>query len=420
MERLAPHKIALVRLGHPARLLPSVLNHSLDVLAQSSDAAAIVRDVRQEMDSKQKALLKVKSGKERKQLYAELKDLRKEYRTRERTVVERLLGNCRAVLTTLHGAGGYQLRAEKFDVVVIDEASQALEAQSWVALLRAQKVILAGDHLQLPPTIKSRNTKLKSTTPSSKDIMPGLTLETTLFSRLLELHGPGIKRMLTTQYRMNENIMRFPSDTLYESKLIAAEAVKGILLRDLPYAVQENEDTIEPLIFFDTQGDDFPEKNEETSADPKVSKLLVGESRSNEMEAALVKVHIENLASHINSGVKAEDIAVITPYNAQLTLLSHGLKDKFPGLELGSIDGFQGREKQAVVVSLVRSNPEREVGFLGEKRRLNVAMTRARRSLTVIGDSETLRSNEFLRRWIDFLEEHADLRYPCVSQLLAA
>ncbi|OAA43187.1 DNA-binding protein SMUBP-2 [Metarhizium rileyi] len=415
VERLSPHKVPILRLGHPARLLPSVLNHSLDVLTNTSEAGAIVKDVRAEMDAKQASIKKTKSGKERRQIYADLKELRKEYRERERKCVSNLVSGSKVVLATLHGAGGFQLRNEEFDVVIIDEASQALEAQCWVPLLSAKKAVCAGDHLQLPPTIKSLNSK---TMPKAKDgkspIVKGMSLETTLFDRLLALHGPSIKRMLTTQYRMHESIMRFPSDELYESKLVAADAVKARLLKDMEYGVQDNEDTNEPLIFIDTQGGDFPEKNEEDDKDdPKKGKgSLHSESKSNEMEAALVQQHIEQL---VDAGVRPGDIAVVTPYNAQLGVLAP-LKEKFPGIELGSVDGFQGREKEAVIVSLVRSNPEGEVGFLGEKRRLNVAMTRPKRSLTVIGDSETVkRGGMFLKKWMEFLEDKADLRYPDMS-----
>ncbi|CZT01461.1 probable DNA-binding protein SMUBP-2 [Rhynchosporium graminicola] len=415
VERLAPHKVPIVRLGHPARLLPSVLNHSLDVLTQTSDAAEIVRDVRKEMDAKQASIKKTKSGRERKAIYGDLKELRKEFREREKKCIGSLIGGSKVVLATLHGAGGFQTKDELFDVVIIDEASQALEAQCWVPLLRASKVVLAGDHLQLPPTIKTLNAKSKSKkskTDEAEGIIKGLNLETTLFDRLLKLHGPGIKRMLTIQYRMHEKIMRFPSDELYESKLVADNAVRDRLLKDLPYEVSETEDTIEPLIFFDTQGGDFPEKDEEEDVDKKAGKGMVGDSKSNEMEAALVREHVQNL---VDAGVKPEDIAVITPYNAQLALLSRAMKEAFPGIELGSVDGFQGREKEAVIVSLVRSNLSREVGFLGEKRRLNVAMTRPRRSLTIIGDSETL---SFLKNWMQYLEEHSDLRYPSVAAIL--
>ncbi|KAH8792456.1 DNA helicase-like protein [Hyaloscypha finlandica] len=414
VERLAPHKISIVRLGHPARLLPSVLNHSLDVLTQTSDAAAIVQDVRKEMDTKQASIRKTKSGREKREIYGQIKDLRREFRDREKKCISTLIGSSKVVLATLHGAGGFQTKDEVFDVVIIDEASQALEAQCWVPLLRASKVVLAGDHLQLPPTIKSLNSKTtKAKARDSEELMKGMTLETTLFDRLLRLHGPGIKRMLTTQYRMHEKIMRFPSDELYESKLVAADAVKARLLKDLPYEVKETEDTTEPLIFFDTQGGDFPEKNEEEEVDKKAGKGMMGESKSNEMEAALVKQHVRNL---VDAGVKPDDIAVITPYNAQLALMSREMKEAFPGIELGSVDGFQGREKEAVIVSLVRSNAQHDCGFVAEKRRLNVAMTRPRRSLAIIGDSETLQGNKFLKRWMEFLEE-GDLRYPSASAM---
>ncbi|KAF5669146.1 hypothetical protein FDENT_11596 [Fusarium denticulatum] len=416
VERLAPHKIPILRLGHPARLLPSVVDHSLDVLTQTSEAGAIVKDIRTEMDTKQASIKKTKSGKERKAIYTDLKELRKEFRERERRCVSTLIGGSKVVLATLHGSGGYQLRNDEFDVVIIDEASQALEAQCWVPLVSAKKVVCAGDHLQLPPTIKSSNAKVKAPVKDVTAVTKGITLEITLFDRLLALHGPSIKRMLTTQYRMHESIMRFPSDELYDSKLIAADAVKHRLLKDLEYEVQDNEDTNEPVIFIDTQGGDFPEKNEEDDKEtPRKGRAgLHGDSKSNEMEAALVQQHVRQL---VGAGVRPEDIAVVTPYNAQLAILAP-LKDKFPGIELGSVDGFQGREKEAVIVSLVRSNSEGEVGFLGEKRRLNVAMTRPKRSLTVIGDSETVqRGSSFLKKWMQYLEDNADLRYPDASSL---
>lgn len=317
VERLSPHKVPILRLGHPARLLPSVLNHSLDVLTRTSEAGLIVKDVRSEMDAKQASIKKTRNGRERKAIYTELKELRKEYRVRERQCVDNLVSGSKVVLATLHGAGGYQLRNNTFDVIIIDEASQALEAQCWVPLLTAKKAVCAGDHLQLPPTIKSTNSKAKPKVKEGENIIKGMTLETTLFDRLLALHGPSIKRMLTTQYRMNEKIMRFPSDELYEGKLIAADAVKARLLKDLTYDVEDTEDTSEPVIFIDTQGGDYPEKNEDEDTGKKSSiRSLLGDSKSNEMEAALVKQHVRKL---VDAGVKPEDIAIVTPYNAQVS-----------------------------------------------------------------------------------------------------
>lgn len=445
VERLAPFKIPMIRLGHPARLLTSVLNHSLEILTRTSEVAEIVQDIRKEMDSKQSSIRKTRTGRERRAIFSDIKELRKEYRIREGKCVDTLVRGSKVVLATLHGAGGHQLKGQEFDVIVIDEASQALEAQCWIPLSSARKAILAGDHLQLPPTVKSVNSKInakKNPTQGSlsKDLENlglnaqerkaayGISLETTLFDRLISLYGSPIKRLLAVQYRMHSNIMKFPSEELYGSKLIAAPSVRARLLKDLPYPVSETEDTREPLVFIDTQGGDFPEKAENDVDSDKKSTLL-GDSKSNEMEAAIVVLHVQSLT---DAGVQNEDIAVVTPYNGQLALLSTLLKDRYPGLELGSIDGFQGREKEAVIVSLVRSNPEHEVGFLGERRRLNgmyhalqsispsvqkvissripayantlpgkrramrlttshvVAMTRPKRHLCVIGDSETV------------------------------
>ena len=463
VERLSPLKpaVPIIRLGHPARLLPSVLNHSLDVLTTTSEAGGIVRDVRKEMDAKQASIKKTRNGQERRKIYGDLKELRKEYREREKGCVSTLVAQSKVVLATLHGAGGQQLRGERFDVVIIDEASQALEAACWIPLLGARKVVLAGDHLQLPPTVKSV-TSCSSSSSSSSAATPALNgkkdernvhpkvsgnLETTLFTRLLSLHGPAIKRMLTTQYRMHRLISSFPSTELYDGRLTPAPAVAARLLTTLPYPVHDTDDTREPLIFYDTQGSDFPEavsapsaveggssKKEKAEEDsgPKTKEkekkkdIMLADSKCNPSEALLAARHARSL---IAAGVREEDIAVITPYNAQVSLLSGLLKTAFPAVEVGSVDGFQGREKEAVVVTLVRSNVdeaggggggrgEAEVGFLAEKRRLNVAMTRPRRQLCVIGDSETVRRGSgFLKRWMRFLEDEGEVRYPDVGEL---
>lgn len=365
VERLAPHKIPIVRLGHPARLLPKVLDHSLEVLTKTSDAAELVNDIRQELDAKQATIRKTKSGRERHAIYGDMRELRKEYRERESKCIDSLVRGSQVVLSTLHGAGSFQLKNQNFDVVIIDEASQALEASCWIPLLGygASQVVLAGDHLQLPPTIKSSNMKVEKPTKSAdrekagksdkekegkevkeKQGKEAVTLERTMFDRLLDLHGNKIKRMLTTQYRMHEKIMDYPSKSLYEGKLMAAEAVRQRTLAGLPYEVKESEDTEEPLVFYDTQGGDFFEKTEDDESGSSKSSLL-GDSKSNPSEAQVVRMHVEKL---VDCGVKAEDIAVITPYNGQLALLSQLLKERFPGMELGSVDGFQGMHDAGV------------------------------------------------------------------------
>jgi DNA polymerase alpha-associated DNA helicase A len=149
------------------------------------------------MDLKQASIRKTRSARERKAIYVDLRELRKEFRNRERKCIDTLVKGSKVVLATLHGAGGFQVRDEEFDCVIVDEASQALEAQCWVPLLEARKVVLAGDHLQLPPTIKSLNSKTKEEVKGEwegkEGVIKGMTLETTLFDRLLGLYGDGIK-----------------------------------------------------------------------------------------------------------------------------------------------------------------------------------------------------------------------------------
>ncbi len=415
----------IVRLGHPARLLPGVLNHSLEVLTRSSEAAGIVNDVRKEMDEKQNSIRKTKSGRERRAIYTDLKDLRKEFREREGKCVDGLVRGSKVVLATLHGAGGYQVKGQEFDVVVIDEASQAMEPQCWVPLVFAggsvTKLVLAGDHLQLPPTVKGKDVGKEDEKKRAKALEEELVkltlneeevkvakkygLEQTMFDRLLKTYGDEVKRLLNVQYRMHERIMRFPSDELYEGKLVAAEAVKGRLLKDLEYEVQDTEDTEEALVFFDTQGGDFPERLEDVGEGETKKSIILGDSKSNEMEAAVVKMHVKNL---VEAGVRDEDIAVVTPYNAQLAILSSMLRETYAGLELGSVDGFQGREKEAVIVSLVRSNAEKEVGFLGEKRRLNGKCT-----CQPVRNMQTSGSKNDTSVWMERMQ--GPVCQPCVS-----
>ncbi|KAI5780203.1 DNA helicase-like protein [Peziza echinospora] len=458
-----PSSLPVVRLGHPARLLPGVLARSLDVLTTTSEAAEIVKDVRKDMDAKLsqlnapwKAGGKVRlKGSARKEGWAEFRALRREFRERESRCLRELLRTSKVVVATLHGAGGGLLRGERFDVGIIDEGSQALEAQCWIPILHnidgpgggIGKLVIAGDHLQLPPTVKSESIsasnkpavggKLKLPPNLPKNIPTSLT--TTMFSRLLTLHGEGIKMLLTTQYRMHEKIMAFPSLALYGNKLIADESVRAHLLRDLP-GVQDTEDTREPVVFYDTQGGDFPEAAPPLEDDDG-GRALGTESKSNPGEVLLVVMHLRYL---LNAGVRMEDVAVITPYTAQLGLISAALRGdgsgagggggEFENVELGSIDGFQGREKEVVILSLVRSNEERETGFLREERRLNVAATRARRALVVVGDGETLRGRsegkgggkvggkeeggDFLKRWMEWLDGvgEADVRYVSMDE----
>nr|KAF6465511.1 immunoglobulin mu DNA binding protein 2 [Rousettus aegyptiacus] len=269
-----------------------------------------------------------------------------------------------------------------FDIVVIDECSQALEASCWIPLLKARKCILAGDHKQLPPTIVSH-----------KAARAGLSLS--LMERLAEAHGAGAVRTLTVQYRMHRAIMQWASQALYHGQLTAHPSVAGHLLRDLP-GVAATEETGIPLLLVDTAGCGLLEQ--EGDGD---------QSKGNPGEVRLVSLHVQAL---VDAGVRASDIAVITPYNLQVDLLRQSLSHKLPELEIKSVDGFQGREKEAVVLSFVRSNRKGEVGFLAEDRRINVAVTRARRHVALVCDSRTVSSHAFLQTLVAYFTEHAEVR----------
>ncbi|EPB87178.1 hypothetical protein HMPREF1544_06003 [Mucor circinelloides 1006PhL] len=411
VERLAQHRLNIVRVGHPARVLPSVVDHTLDIITRTCDSGQIVSDVRKEMDETLAKINKTKSRAERRSMYGLVKDLRKDYRIREKKVVDEVLTNAQVTISTLNGAASKNMWNREFDVVIIDEATQALEAECWIALLKAKKAILAGDHLQLPPTIK---TPIKMNQPK-KAKKGGLSTETdlstTLFDRLLGMYGDKVKRMLMVQYRMHQKIMEFSSKELYDNKLVADKSVASHLLVDLPN-VEESENTDVPLVMIDTSDTGLGHEITDDAQEEQ--------SKANELEVELALVHIRAL---IDDGLEEDQIGVITPYAAQVSKLKRDIREHWPGIEIGTVDGFQGREKEAILLSLVRSNDTGEVGFLAEKRRLNVAMTRAKRHLCVICDSETLLGTKggakpasrfdggFLKRWMEYLSEESDLRF---------
>lgn len=192
---------------------------------------------------------------------------------------------------------------------------------------------------------------------------------------------------------MNDSIMKFPSMQLYEDKLIGDESVKEIKLTDLP-GVSRNDETNVQCVWYDTQGGDFPEQKLES---------IKGDSKYNEMELQIVRGHVKKL---IESGVPPQDIGIIAPYAAQVQLLKKQLgPDSL--IEVSTVDGFQGREKEVIILTLVRSNDERDVGFLSEERRLNVAITRPKRQLCVIGDLQLMNDSghKFLQSWSKYVED---------------
>ncbi|KAK9868471.1 hypothetical protein WJX84_007692 [Apatococcus fuscideae] len=385
VERLskADPRLCVVRLGHPARLLPQVLENSLESHVYRSDNSALARDCRKEIKDTNNRLLKLgrKDYQERRTLRTELKGLAKEERQRQEKAVKEVLGRAAVVCATLSGIGVRMLHGAVFDVAVIDEAAQALEAAAWSALLRAPKAVLAGDHLQLPPTVISKEAESKG-------------MGRTLFERLHGIYGDDVSQMLTVQYRMHEDIMSWASQALYHNLLMAHPSVAHHTLSDLPGVTVEGEreESLGPLLLLDTAGCDMDEQAEEGSG-----------SKYNDGEAQVVWAHVHGL---LEAGLKPQDIGIITPYNAQVCQLRGLRPASLAALEVSTVDGFQGREKEAVVISMVRSNDTGEVGFLADKRRMNVAVTRARRHCAVICNSESVNHDEFLMGLVAHFEAH--------------
>ncbi|NWI33161.1 SMBP2 protein, partial [Sula dactylatra] len=386
VERLAGYKARILRLGHPARLLETIQQHSLDAVLARSDNAQIVADIRKDIDQAFAKTKKAQDKGERSHFLSEIKALRKELKEREETAMAAALTHASVVLATNTGAssdGPLKLLPEDhFDLVVIDECAQALEASCWIPLLKARKCILAGDHKQLPPTIISHKAAAK-----------GLSLS--LMERLIERYGEKIVKMLTVQYRMHQAIMQWASSEMYNGRLTAHPSVAQHLLKDLPGVTCTEETTI-PLLLIDTAGCGLFELKVEDE-----------QSKGNPGEVQLAGLHIQAL---VEAGVKAQDIAVVAPYNLQVDMLREHLCHRYPELEIKSVDGFQGREKEAVILSFVRSNRKGEVGFLAEDRRINVAVTRARRHVAVICDTRTVSSQAFLKRLVDYFSQHGEVR----------
>lgn len=403
----------LIRIGHPARLFQTNRIHSLDIISKSGEYGEIINGIQEEIDQNLRKISKTRSGMERKKIYGDIKELRKDYRIREKKVLANIILEAQVVVSTLHGAGSYSLRQARmvagkplFDVIIIDEVSQSLEAQCWIPLMdfpSVTKVIVAGDNRQLPPVVMTKEAKSKS------------ILERTLFDRLEKLHyGKKIIKLLPIQYRMHKKIMEFPSEMFYESKLIADKSVAERLLIDFP-DVKRTEETESPVVWIDTQGDDFFESNADDSSEKSTRFEF---SKSNENEAQLVKNYTFML---IENGVNPLHIGIIAPYSAQIALLRRLVHEKYETVEIATVDGFQGREKDVIILSLVRSNEKGEVGFLGEERRLNVAMTRPKRHLCIVGNSETIaRGSKFLKKWVTWAEDNAELQFPDIGDILSS
>jgi superfamily I DNA and/or RNA helicase len=381
-ERLAQVGLAVVRLGHPARVSRALEAHTLDALVESSEARARAsRWIAQANEIRRK--VERRRARERlpwrqaRELLGEARGLMRDARKTLDAEREIQLERADVVCATAAGVEVSALGGRTFDRVVLDEATQAADPIALAALARGSRCALAGDPRQLPPTILDQGAAAAG-------------LARTLFERLAERHGEQVVRMLQVQYRMHEALMRFPSESMYGGKLRAASEVAARSLAQQP-GVLADPLRPGPWHFIDTSGKGFCERRD--ADDP---------STSNPGQAERTAREVRRLLSR---GLAAERIAVITPYLAQARGLRDLLRDAVAqGLEIGTVDGFQGREKEAVIVDLVRSNDDGEVGFLADTRRMNVAITRARSFLLVIGDSATLQHHGYYRSFMDAAE----------------
>lgn len=402
-------RIRFVRAGHPARVLPSVALHTLEARLAQTDEAALARDVRAEMTAIEVKARKVRGG-ERRALWAEKRVLRKELRVRESQAIKRLLGSVDVVVATVTGAGSSVLRHAtadgEYDVVVLDEAGQASEVSALIALLRGRKAVLAGDPFQLSPTIMC--------SAADKGGL-GQTLLDRVFScrDLLDV----TTKILQIQYRSNKIISDWSSEAFYEGRVKAAPMVAGHLLQHLVNSEGSGESGCGvsgdadvtlgvPWILVDTAGCGFGE-----SADGDLSSgRNVSRSKSNEGEAEIIVQQVQEL---LNANVPAGAIGITSPYAGQVRLIRSRLRDivgKRVVIEVATVDSFQGREKEAILLSLVRSNDRGTIGFLGDPRRLNVAITRAKRLVYIVTDSATTSCDDFISAMIDYASEHGDYR----------
>ncbi|TMW61129.1 hypothetical protein Poli38472_013592 [Pythium oligandrum] len=393
LEKMASvdRTLQLTRIGHPARLLPQILRYCLDARIADADGTEIVNDVRKEMQQMESQLKKTRDKSVRYQLRRELKANRKEVRQREQRVVTELIKHSDVVFATNVGAASKLLKDVKFDLVVIDEAAQALEASCWIPILKASRCVLAGDHLQLPPTIKSKGAAAAG-------------LETTLFDRVTRMEATqSVVKMLKIQYRMHDAISQWSSQAMYKGELQSFEGVAKRKLHELAHVgIQEDDELLNAtLLLLDTAGCDLEEDQNDEDDRNQLLKL----SKSNAGEANVVSRHVRAL---LDAGLRPDEVAVITPYNKQVQLLKTLLLPDFPTLEIRSVDGFQGCEKEAVVMSLVRSNAAHEVGFLADDRRMNVAITRAKRHVAVVCDTETISAHKFLKNLVTHFETHGE------------
>lgn len=365
-EKLDLAGVNVLRIGNVSKIDGKVFEHTFDYIIKNSEEQKEIQRLKKQAAEYRRMALKYKRNfgrEEREQrnlLLKEAKDIRKEIIQTEDLLIEKKMNAAEAVVTTLVGSSNRYLEDNIFNTLIIDEAAQALEPACWIPILKAEKVILAGDPFQLPPTIKSDKAQGLSKTLMEKCIafIPNTTL-------------------LNIQYRMNNSIMQYSNLWFYDNKLVADNSVKHQVLAD----------GIAPFLFVDTAGCGYEEKTNDNS------------SYYNEGEADLILKLAQESAEH------TDDIAIIAPYKGQSEYLK-SKTDNETKYRIDTVDSFQGQESDVVFISLTRSNEKGTIGFLKDYRRMNVAMTRAKKQLVIIGDSATLSQDNFFNKMIDFTQEN--------------
>ena len=400
-EKLAAKGLKVLRLGNPARIDDSLLAYSLDEQLAKHPQFKEIKKMRKDAENYKQLARRYKRNfnagerEQRKLLLKEAKNIVDEAAKIENYILENLLNSVQVITATLIGTNANLLKNRRFSTVFIDEAAQALEPACWIPIIKADKVVMAGDHCQLPPTIKSKDAEKAGL---------GFTLFEKIIANFEKDNFHDFYTMLEVQYRMNRMIMEFSNQQFYHGNLKADESVANHNLSEaIENLNEENQLLSQPFDWIDTAGCGFAEKQDDESA-----------SLSNPEEAQILITHLtalyENLQSLTStppSGVRESvSIGIISPYKAQVNLLNEllavsPLKDV---ARANTIDSFQGQERDIIYISLVRSNEKGEIGFLRDTRRMNVAMTRAKKKLVMIGDSATLSNMPFYEKLLQYVD----------------
>ncbi|GAB3015780.1 AAA domain-containing protein [Cyclobacterium sediminis] len=387
VERMGDVNLDVLRIGHPARIDEKIIQRTLDAKILAHPSYKEYKKLRKAAEEYRRKANKFKRNfghaerEKRKMNYNEAGKCQAEARQLYDYMTHSILGSCQVIACTLVGAASNLLKSKVFQVVFLDEAAQGLEPATWIPVTKAQKIVLAGDHCQLPPTIKSRE--------AAKG------LQNTLFEKAIT-NQPEAAQLLSVQYRMAAAIMGFSNLAFYDNKLIAAANTQK-------HYLEEGEAS---LAFVDTAGSGFLEFRDRETL-----------SISNKEEAFMLLTLLRDLLKRVGLNKnenQAWQVGLIAPYSAQVRLLKEMvaldsewlfLKQMDQNLTISTVDGFQGQERDIILISLTRSNEQGEIGFLADTRRMNVALTRAKRKLIVLGDSATIGSNDFYQSFLDFVQE---------------